>query len=85
MSEPAPPKVPLSQRASIDFKCPAAQLHITSDDDVLWSVRGCNKYGFYERRCAQCLDAVSMAAQVPITSSCDCQWILTTGRRAPKR
>ncbi|MDF2694081.1 MAG: hypothetical protein K0S65_2464, partial [Labilithrix sp.] len=42
VSEPEPPKVPLSRRASIDFGCPAAELHITSDDDRLWTVRGCN-------------------------------------------
>lgn len=84
--EPEPPKVPLGRRASIDFGCPAEKLHITSDDDVLWTVRGCNKYGFYERRCSQCMDMlVSGAAGFPITSSCDCEWVLTTGRRPPKR
>lgn len=76
-SDPGPPKVPLSKRASIDFGCPASELNINSDDDQLWQVRGCNRIGYYVKRCGQCLDAVSLAASVPVTSSCDCEWILT--------
>lgn len=82
VSEPAPPKLPLSKRAAIDFQCPASELNITSDDDRLWQVRGCNRIGYYIKRCDECLDAVSLAANVPITNRCDCEWVLT---RRPAR
>ena len=76
VSEPEPPKVPLSRRAAIDFQCSARELNITSDDDRVWQVRGCNKFGYYTKRCDECLDPVSLAVNVPITNRCDCEWVL---------
>ena len=73
--EPEPPKVPLSKRAAIDFQCPASELNVTSDDDRLWQVRGCNRIGYYVKRCGECLDAISLAAGIPITNRCDCEWV----------
>ena len=76
VSEPEPPRVPLSRRAAMDFQCPVTELNITSDDDRVWQVRGCNRIGYYIKRCGECLDPVSLAANIPITNRCDCEWVL---------
>lgn len=76
-SEPPPPRVPLPKRAEIDLRCPSGELQYRPSDERVWEVRGCNKRAFYVKRCGDCLDPVTFVAQVPVTSRCDCAWVLT--------
>ena len=75
--EPKPPKVPLGERAAVDFDCPRDQLDITNEDDQLWQVRGCNRVGYYVKRCGSCLDTIALGAGAPLRKPCDCEWVLT--------
>lgn len=81
ISEPKPPKVPLSRRASNDLSCPASELHITSEDDKYWQVRGCDRADTYVKQCDECLDMTALALGVPMTNRCDCAWVPVTEAR----
>lgn len=77
--EPEPPTVPLRKRAAIDLRCDVSEITMASDDDQVWQVRGCERSGYYVKQCGQCLDPLTLAAGIPITSRCGCEWVLTKG------